>query len=122
MSDNVVDGTSVPNTVDREPEPGSVLARNMNLGPGQQYNHNQAGTRNTQYNAHTQIVHATTAPLAPEEKIKACQNALLTIRPEDHRAALITKNGDRVKGTCEWIRDDREYLSLLRGHTRLLWI
>lgn len=122
MPDNGVDGTCVPNAVDREPEPGSVLARNMNLGPGQQYNHNQAGTRNTQYNAHTQIVHATTAPLAPEEKIKACQHALLTVRPEDHRAALITKKGDRVKGTCEWIRDDREYLSLLRGHTRLLWI
>ena len=100
MPDDGGDGTRVPNAEHRKPEHGSVLARNLNLGPGQQYNHNQAGTGNTQYNAHTQILHVTAAPFTPEQKIKACQDALLTIRPEDHRAALISMKGDRVKGTC----------------------
>ncbi|GAB7326336.1 hypothetical protein MBLNU13_g10302t1 [Cladosporium sp. NU13] len=122
MPDNGGHLTKVHNASDQGLEHGSVLARNLNLGPGQQYNHSQTGTRSTQYIAQTQILHVTSAPPTLEEKIKACQNALLTIRPEDHRAALVNTTGDRVKGTCEWIQDDNEYLSLLRGETRLLWI
>jgi ankyrin repeat protein len=97
-------------------------SRNANTGPGAQNNYHQTGTGNTQYNAQTQTFYNATAPSTEDEKIRACQNALLDIRPEDHRASLISAKGRRTDGTCEWIKDGAEYQSLLRGETRLLWI
>ena len=87
-----------------------------------QSNHHQTGINNTQFNAQKQTFYHTTQPIAEQEKIIECQNALLTIRPEDHRADIITLKDKRVTGTCEWIRKDQEYQSLLRRETQLLWI
>jgi len=100
----------------------NFAASNFNLGTGTQKIFHQTGILNSQYNAQTQIFHNTTGPLTAEHMIKACQDALLTIRPEDHRAALISEKGNRAEGTCEWIKNNDEYQSLSRGDTRLLWI
>jgi hypothetical protein len=97
-------------------------ATNINSGTGLQSNCIQTGVRNTQFNAHTQTFFNTTQALPEEEKIVQYLNALLTIRPEDHRAALVSTKGQRVAGTCEWIKDDAEYQALLSGESRLLWI
>lgn len=99
-----------------------LAAININSGNGTQSSYKQTGINNTQYNAQTQTFYNTTIAKTEAEKIKACQDALLTIRPEDHRAALISAKGARAQGTCEWIKSDCEYQSLLRGDTRLLWI
>jgi predicted ATP-dependent serine protease len=95
---------------------------NINSGTGAQSNYLQTGTQNTQYNAQTQTFYNTTQPLPEKDKIAECQSALLTIRPEDHRAAIISTKGERVTGTCEWIQFDMKYQSLLGGETQLLWI
>jgi len=97
-------------------------AMNVNSGTGVQSNYLQTGIHNTQYNAQTQTFYNTTQPPSDEENIAECQSALLTIRPEDHRATIINTKGERVAGTCEWIRNNAEYQSLLRGETRLLCI
>jgi ankyrin repeat protein len=95
---------------------------NINSGTGTQSNHYQAGSGNSQFNAHSQTFYNTSGAPTEQEKISACLSALVAIRPEDQRAALISAKGDRVEGTCEWITDDEAYRSLLQGDTRLLWI
>jgi len=95
---------------------------NINSSTGVQSNYLQTGSRNTQYNAQTQTFYNTTQAASEQEKIAGCQRALLTIRPEDHRAAIISLKGERVPGTCEWIKNDAEYQSLLRGDIRSLCI
>ena len=97
-------------------------ALNINSGTGTQSNYHQTGVQNTQYNAHTQTFYNTARPLTEQEKIIECQNALLTISPEDHRAGIISAKGKRVTGTCEWIKKNEEYQSLLHGETQMLWI
>jgi hypothetical protein len=100
----------------------NFAAMNINSGTGVQSNCLQTGTQNTQYNAQTQTFYNTTQPLPEQEKIAECQNAVLTIRPEDHRAAIISTKGKRVTGTCEWILNDAGIQSLLSGEIRLLCI
>jgi ankyrin repeat protein len=100
----------------------NFAAMNINSGTGVQSNYIQTGTQNTQYNAESQTFYNTTQPLPEKEKIAECQNALLAIRPEDHRAAIINTKGKRVTGTCEWILNDAGFQSLLSGETRLLCI
>lgn len=119
--------TSETNSVTRAANPGSTRfsnssALNINSGTGTQTNYHQTGAGNTQYNAHTQTFYHTTPPPKEEEKASACLNALISIRPEDHRAAIISAKGDRVDGTCEWVKKNSEYKSLLCGETQLLWI
>lgn len=97
-------------------------AMNINSGSGIQSNYLQAGIRNTQYNAQTQTFYNTTQPSSEEEKIVNCQNSLLTIRPENHRAAIAGAKGQRVAGTWEWIWKNAVSQSLLRGEIHLLWI
>jgi hypothetical protein len=100
----------------------NFAAMDINSGTGVQSNYIQTGTQNTQYNAESQTFYNTTQPLPEKDKIAECQNALLTIRPEDHRATIVSTKGQRVAGTCEWILNDARYQSLLRGDTRLLCI
>jgi len=105
----------------RDPD-ANFATLNINSGTGTQSNHYQAGTGNNKFNAHSQTFYNTSGALTEQEKISACLNALVAIRPEDQRAALISAKGDRVEGTCEWMKDDEAYQSLLHGDTRLLWI
>ena len=100
----------------------NFAALNINTGTGTQSNYHQTGTGNIQYNAQSQTFYNTSQAPKEKEKIDACLNALIAIRPEDQRAALISTKGDCVEGTCEWINADGTYRSLLQGDTRLLWI
>ncbi|KAH0538358.1 hypothetical protein FGG08_005053 [Glutinoglossum americanum] len=57
-----------------------------------------------------------------EEAVVACRNALFLTDPDIHRESLKTDKGDRVPGTCEWIRKNAVYQSWLDGDIPLLWI
>lgn len=51
-----------------------------------------------------------------------CRNELFLTDPEIDRATLIDTKGERVTGTCEWIKKDKRYASWLDGKDSLLWI
>lgn len=46
-----------------------------------------------------------------EAAIKACRNTLLLTKAEDDRSALISAKGERVEGTCEWIKDNNVFIN-----------
>jgi hypothetical protein len=68
-------------------------------------------------NTHTDNAKADVAP-----KIAACRNALYLTEPQIDREALKSAKGNRVDGTCEWIKSNVTYQSWLDGDTNLLWI
>ena len=49
-------------------------------------------------------------------------DALFLTKPYDDRAKLVSTKGQRVKSTCEWIKEDKVYRSWLDSHSQLLWI
>lgn len=54
--------------------------------------------------------------------IKACRNMLLLTEAARDRSALIGAKGDRVDGTCEWVKDNKLYIDWEAGRLALLWI
>jgi polynucleotide 5'-kinase involved in rRNA processing len=57
-----------------------------------------------------------------DDKIGKCCNELFLTDPEMDRASLVSVKGDRVSGTCEWIRRDDKYNCWRTGDERLLWV
>ena len=57
-----------------------------------------------------------------ERAVLACRNSLFLTDPSIDRATLASTKGQRVSGTCAWIRETPVYQSWLRDETRLLWI
>ena len=51
-----------------------------------------------------------------------CRNALSLTDPVVDRERIKTTKGQRVTGTCEWIREDNTYRCWLNGDVNLLWI
>jgi ankyrin repeat protein len=60
--------------------------------------------------------------VAQDKAIADCRSALFLTDPEVDRATLITAKGNRVPGTCEWIKDEAQYRQWLEGDITLLWI
>ena len=88
-TDNIVYATErAPRCLDAD-----FVAMNVNSGSGVQSNYLQTGIHNAQYNAQTQTFYNTIQPPSDSEKVAECQRSLLTIRPEDHRAAIISTKG-----------------------------
>ncbi|KAF2654338.1 ankyrin [Lophiostoma macrostomum CBS 122681] len=62
----------------------------------------------------------------PQRKtLETCRAQLLQALGEDpryHRAALETRKGPRVRGTCDWILKQKEYLTWRSEPGQLLWI
>jgi len=57
-----------------------------------------------------------------EQKVTECRNSLFLTDPHVDRESLISTKGNRVAGTCEWIRENNGFESWLHGSTNLLWI
>ena len=57
-----------------------------------------------------------------DDKLRKCRNYLFLTDISSDRAALIGAKGERVSGTCEWIKEDDAYKSWFAGATQLLWI
>lgn len=51
-----------------------------------------------------------------------CRNALHLTNPYVDRERVKSEKGERVTGTCEWIRNNDTYKSWLDGNTSPLWI
>jgi hypothetical protein len=56
-----------------------------------------------------------------------CLNALWQTSPRltdprEDRKSLIDTKGERVSGTCKWIKSNATYLSWLRSRSQLLWL
>ncbi|KAI8712436.1 NACHT domain-containing protein [Fusarium sp. LHS14.1] len=60
--------------------------------------------------------------LTTQEKIARCRHSLFVSHPKIDRATLASSKGQRVPGTCEWIRKNSHYKTWLAGESRLLWI
>ncbi|KAJ5817200.1 WD40 repeat-like protein [Penicillium robsamsonii] len=62
----------------------------------------------------------------PSPQDKECLKALFLTDPEEDRAALKRKRGDRAQGTCEWILETDEIIQWLKGandiHSNILWL
>lgn len=83
---------------------------NLNRGPGQQSNHTiSGGSQNSQYNAKVQHFHGATAPDPSQVDARRLRRAIFLTDPTIDRARLIQAKGQRVAGTCEWIKKDNAY-------------
>jgi ankyrin repeat protein len=60
--------------------------------------------------------------LALREERDACLRALCPRDPRIYRQDLIHSKGRRVDGTCEWIKEDKTYISWLDCPSQLLWV
>ncbi|KAJ9643045.1 hypothetical protein H2199_004567 [Coniosporium tulheliwenetii] len=54
--------------------------------------------------------------------VEECLAALFLTDPRDDRSNLIHKKGDRVGGTCQWIKEDESYTSWFQSWSELLWV
>ena len=59
---------------------------------------------------------------AREKLIKKFKSALFLTDARIDRQGLIHTKGDRVRGTCEWIRADAVYQDWLEGDSPMVWI
>jgi ankyrin repeat protein len=57
-----------------------------------------------------------------DDKFRKCRNALFLTNPEIDRASLVSLKGERVSGTCEWIKGNDKYDSWRTGDKNFLWI
>ncbi|KFY21157.1 hypothetical protein V491_03116 [Pseudogymnoascus sp. VKM F-3775] len=66
-----------------------------------------------------QFIKAAIQPGTDEDR---CLKSLFITDPTDHRDAIITAKGTRVKGTCEWITSTDEYKAWIISPQGLLWL
>ena len=57
-----------------------------------------------------------------EDQAKACLTALFLTDPKDDREQLVKEKDPRIKGTCEWIKSHKLYVSWLHSQSQLLWL
>lgn len=57
-----------------------------------------------------------------KKQLDSFRDAVFVSNPELDRENLISTNGNRTPGTCEWIRQHSTCESWLRGESQLLWI
>lgn len=57
-----------------------------------------------------------------QKQVNACRDALSLREPVVDLETLKSKKGQRIKGTCKWIKDNEKYQSWLGGDSQFLWI
>lgn len=68
------------------------------------------------------FIRLTRSAESPEERLKEYRSILFLTDPADDRSAVIHAKGERVPGTCEWIRSDPAYQSWLSDGEPFFWI
>lgn len=58
----------------------------------------------------------------PDRRLRSCRNQIFLTDPSIDRDEIVRAKGDRTQGTCEWIKENEQFQSWLRGEHRLLWI
>jgi hypothetical protein len=111
---------------------GDQQQPNLGEGSRQAFNNStvcgsgKAHFGNQYYNYHGCVPHTTAYTESCEREhasmAKKCRNEIFLTDPEVHRAWLISTKGQRVKGTCEWIRADETYRSWRNDEAQVLWI
>ncbi|MCJ1261200.1 Ankyrin-2 [Lobaria immixta] len=94
---------------------------NTKYGSGTQYNARgeYVGQGNArQYNAAGGTIYIGSM----EDETEKCLTALFLTDPRDDREQLIQAKGSRVVGTCEWIKSNKLYESLVHSRSQLLWL
>lgn len=58
----------------------------------------------------------------PREQEISCIRTIYLTDPRTDRENIISENGPRVDGTCEWITHHETYISWLHSRSQLLWL
>jgi Cdc6-like AAA superfamily ATPase len=57
-----------------------------------------------------------------DKPVDVCRRRALLTDPEVGRDTVKCIKGQRATGTCEWIRENRIYISWLKGDSPYIWI